>query len=1518
MKSLHDNLTYRIAGDSLTIDPWLGYDDVVMVNVSPGTRIAYFDPSLWTVSEDDYAADQDIKYTQEDYVEEDPDLSSPEEKPDTPDNPEEGDGSETPDNPEGGEGTTPPADDPDRPLTPEEEEEKRKEEAEKKRLEKLRSDRMAWAYDNLGYDIDGISPRTYPVDGYSTRLSVPSNVQDDEQEGGESGYGNYTIYIRLDISSKRGLIVFSLDANKPALQYEDDASSTHAPMYAWIKIGRLFSIEEEKPEGGSPDAAGDDGLCGDDSTPKTRTVELDFGCLGTQKSQEKISEGSEWYVTDASKKLVDFRTNEDESFWLFNKFKSISYQLVDWSSAVLNAKIKKFVEIIGLRTAEDTTLNTDDKTLGTTAWAARKFLRKDKNDKTEYGLQLSLTQGNKTLQLGPHKLDVGTSGNGFKMVDGNGVLQVDTLKVLKKMEAKEVEIQEVNYIGGSQVLTPANGFTVIKVEELAFDKNEKPVVIKPAQPDATSLFTVQLHPAGTSQHEYYTKAPGERVASIDLTIKYGTSSSARDIPLTAYVMFDVDGNVVLDGDISLNVVGADVTIPAGSRVYVTSGDYYVFYDRPVTGVSPLVGTPVQQEGGSAVNGPVVGYRLYFENTDGERTIKNTWSAGDLAFCQRWDVSPGKTEDFATHYWWRRIIGRPSYGQDYIDVYDINGPDTKHPRKKKKPTADTPSEAAEGADSSLHIDGDGSGEGLEYYYFKDTFSDTPQVGDKVVMLGNFSNPDRQTAIIMSASQTGAPYFRMYKGIDTFNLADADCFINLSSDEVAIQADAIKLESEKTLTQTLDSLLESQKTIDDVSKQLDQSFLIHQSDSAVVPTLSNEPANAWTEEECAEHVGDFFINRDGLVWKFVLLSAPTANPPVFGWQPVSDEYLLSFIGRVDSKSTNFMTAPGEMPTGYRAGDLWVSATYGNYSNALLICVSTQQPGTDPDINDWKPVADFQSDAERYIEEMKKIAARYDVNADGKIETFFVATYEELQAQAAGWTTESARIDHVGDMGYVKNDKDLWEYTRWKENEDDDYYTYGWQLSYDAITKNVIETASQAKDTADGKRTTFIFQLGPDGLPIWPRGYSEGDLWAPVSYTFDYMENGVTKQVVYTNGILVCTGTGHPGSIVDWTGISIAKEELVKAGFMESKDFAKMYAQAVVGGVEVAGASIEALVKKDQETGEWRSNVKMEADQIIFNGQSTFLNNFKDAIQLEDTVKSLTAGKVDADPAAILTALNGRTTVAGGVIDTQYIDVKNLKVKHLEGADGTFDGFIQTKFADVMKVENVKGGFCVLSGDHCHLEVHNGQTYALPSSPNHAGKRITLLNMYRTAGTSVVKTENGQPILGYTSNDSDIVNKNNVLAIEFRLGILEFLGVPDTFSGQASCQWVCIANKAGVSFGTPGEAVQHTPKLLYYAFVKRNGDSLTIPNWKNYLDGEPKVTLEKFNSAKVVRFNFSECFPQGIDLNQCMISVTGAPGEGATTPTFACLGGYNFQAGWFEVHTGNRANSFTNGSFILRIDY
>lgn len=149
------------------------------------------------------------------------------------------------------------------------------------------------------------------------------------------------------------------------------------------------------------------------------------------------------------------------------------------------------------------------------------------------------------------------------------------------------------------------------------------------------------------------------------------------------------------------------------------------------------------------------YRCYFENTDGEKTIKQEFVVGDLARAQTFNIKEGVNDNVTNTYYWRAVVGT---GDNYIDLSKTDC---------------------------------------------DAGSTEPKAGDDIVQLGNKSDATRQAVIILSAYGNDAPYFKLYRGINSYSL-DGKEFVSFSRSEVMIIADTIRFSSGETIEEYINNV------------------------------------------------------------------------------------------------------------------------------------------------------------------------------------------------------------------------------------------------------------------------------------------------------------------------------------------------------------------------------------------------------------------------------------------------------------------------------------------------------------------------------------------------------------------------------------------------------------------------------------------------------------------------------------------------------------------------------------------
>lgn len=328
--------------------------------------------------------------------------------------------------------------------------------------------------------------------------------------------------------------------------------------------------------------------------------------------------------------------------------------------------------------------------------------------------------------------------------------------------------------------------------------------------------------------------------------------------------------------------------------------------------SQIKGKVVNSAGGfviSKIERIVRAWRCYFRQEDADgRRIYNSMRVDDLALCETFNLIDAGGQ-LSNHYWHRRVI---AVGTDYVDIAD-----------------------------NTNVDDYASG------------SDVPQVGDEVVQLGNLTDKDRQSAIIQSAAGTGAPYFKIIKGINSFTLPRPIFLFDKQNFEIRVENPANRSEYIR-----LQDFLESmQGRISSVMQQSDRNITFYFGDA--VPSLTNEPANEWTDDETKEmHEHDVYYNRSyvetggGRSYSF-----EKNQDGSFAWKEITDADVLKSLeaaqraqDTADGKRRVFVQAIPVPP--YDAGDQWTNATYGDkYRNDLLVCIQSKKKGEEFSIEDWQ---------------------------------------------------------------------------------------------------------------------------------------------------------------------------------------------------------------------------------------------------------------------------------------------------------------------------------------------------------------------------------------------------------------------------------------------------------------------------------------------------------------------------------------------------------------------------------------
>ena len=262
----------------------------------------------------------------------------------------------------------------------------------------------------------------------------------------------------------------------------------------------------------------------------------------------------------------------------------------------------------------------------------------------------------------------------------------------------------------------------------------------------------------------------------------GKIDSAGDAELASLFLrgvFEVMGDSVFHGDIKSHDYATGALGAGYGLIKDSNGDSYLEVDRllvrKIAYFVELVIQRMSHVGGQIVLTPASMkcvkveehddyYRCYFESTDGDKEITNDFVAGDQARCQTFNIKTGTSQNVSNSYYWRLVVG---VGDDYIDLSKVDC---------------------------------------------DAGSTVPQADDEIVLLGNRTDATRQAAIVLASYGNDAPYIKLYRGINSYQLSGKE-FISFSRSQIKMIADELYFstgESVSTVINDVKSDLAETKT------------------------------------------------------------------------------------------------------------------------------------------------------------------------------------------------------------------------------------------------------------------------------------------------------------------------------------------------------------------------------------------------------------------------------------------------------------------------------------------------------------------------------------------------------------------------------------------------------------------------------------------------------------------------------------------------------------------------------------
>ena len=281
-------------------------------------------------------------------------------------------------------------------------------------------------------------------------------------------------------------------------------------------------------------------------------------------------------------------------------------------------------------------------------------------------------------------------------------------------------------------------------------------------------------------------------------------------------------------------------------------------------------------------------------------------------------------------------------------------------------------------------------------------------------------------------------------------------------------------------------------------------------------TTDPASAWTtDEEKAKHVGDQWFNTTSNRLYHYMKSDGN-----YIWEEIKNQDAIDAAiaasraqDTADGKRRVFVNTP--YPP-YDVGDLWAQGETGD----LLRCIKARASGSYT-ASDWGKATGYTDDSaltdfinNTYYPGVSSITTQI----DGKIETWFQTT-----DPASRWTSDAIKAKHVGDMWYHTTNKELRCYRKTTTTINNIVFTaYGWALIEDSTAIAAYEAASNAQDTADGKRRVFV------DTPYPP--YDIGDLWVDGKDLRRCIKARTESESYIVNDWVVCVYYDNTKTIID----------------------------------------------------------------------------------------------------------------------------------------------------------------------------------------------------------------------------------------------------------------------------------------------------------------------------------------------------------------------------------------------------
>lgn len=177
---------------------------------------------------------------------------------------------------------------------------------------------------------------------------------------------------------------------------------------------------------------------------------------------------------------------------------------------------------------------------------------------------------------------------------------------------------------------------------------------------------------------------------------------------------------------------------------------------------------------------------------------------------------------------------------------------------------------------------------------------------------------------------------------------------------------------------------------------------------------DPEGDWSTDEIRKkHIGDLYYDRStGIGYRFL-----KDESGVYSWELLRDEAISEALGAAadakdlaDQKRRTFFAMP-TAEDAYDEGDLWVNATYGSYTNEMLVCKTAKAAGIAFNISHWQRASKYTDDtvanaAKQAAENAQKAADQAAVEASNANVAAAAAQSDATKAneKLTSWASDS----------------------------------------------------------------------------------------------------------------------------------------------------------------------------------------------------------------------------------------------------------------------------------------------------------------------------------------------------------------------------------------------------------------------------------------------------------------------------------------------------------------------------------